>query len=398
MVSPRARGCLVNALVLGGTLLVVAMALEVAARLLLSGSGDWYAAGPQRLAFLRDHVRRNADGFRDREFGPRRPGMARVLAVGDSFTFGDGIERVEATWPRVLEAELARRGVACEVLNLGVPGTNTAYQRDLLRRDLPRLRPDGVVLGFVLNDPEPPGANRTAIPQRLYRPLLPLAGLDARLTRALHSYAWARGKKNQILERLGGKETYADYVASLYRPGAAWVAWERDARELVSLVRARGGFVVVAVFPLFADFERHAFRHEANRAAAVFRSAGAEVVDLFPALATRPARELAVSPSDAHPNEQAHATVARTLVPHVAAALGARSEHRVDEGREGAAGGQHDDETQQHEHEHDGQQPVLLALPQELPHLADDGHPAHPGPPVSTASRSAPSSAPSRPW
>ena len=393
--SPRTRGCLVNLLVLAGTLLLLGVGLEVAARLLLSGAGDWYAAGPQRLAFLRDHVRRNADGFRDREFGPRGAGTARVLAVGDSFTFGDGIERIEATWPRVLEAELARRGLACEVLNLGVPGTNTAYQRDLLRRDLPRLRPDGVVLGFVLNDPEPPGANRAAVPQRLYLPLLPLPRLDAALTRGLHAYAWARGAKNRLLERAGRKETYADYVASLYRPGPGWAAWEHDARELVSLVRARGGFVVVAVFPLFADFERHAFRQEAGRAAAVFRSAGAQVVDLFPAFAGSPARELSVSPTDAHPNERAHAIAARTMAPQVATALAGGSEHRVDEGRERAAGGEHDHEAEQHQHEHDGQQPVLLALPQELPDLADDGDPAHPGPPLSTASRSGPPTAPS---
>ena len=99
-----------------------------------------------------------------------------------------------------------------------------------MQRWVPALHPDWIVVGFVPNDPEPPGANRNAVPARLFLPLLPWAALDRDLTRSSYAYAWLRGKKNQVLESFGWKETYGEYVAALYRPGADWDAFTAAAR------------------------------------------------------------------------------------------------------------------------------------------------------------------------
>ena len=45
-------------------------------------------------------------------------------------------------------------------------------------------------------------------------------------------------------------------------------------------------------------------------------------------------------------------------------------EQRVDERRDGARLREHDQQAEQHEHDDDRHQPVLLFLPQELPELA----------------------------
>jgi hypothetical protein len=63
----------------------------------------------------------NALGFRDREFDQDRSAACRVLAIGDSFTFGWGVS-LEESWPEVLEAALKQSGVSVEVANLGFPG------------------------------------------------------------------------------------------------------------------------------------------------------------------------------------------------------------------------------------------------------------------------------------
>lgn len=318
----RARGCLINAAIVAGTLALCFGALEIGLRLFGSEHGDWYGAGPQRAAFRRNHVDLNSAGFRDAEFpATRTPGRTRILAVGDSFTFGAGIEDPADTWPKVLEARLRESGWDVEVLNFGRAGTNTAFQRHLLNEQGWTLSPDRIVLAFVPNDPEPPGSNTAVVPVRLNPPLLPLPGLDLALSRTSWSYAWIRARKNRVLERLGSKETYDEYVRSLYEPGPDWNAFQEAASGLVTDATRRGVPVTVALFPLIHDLESNPWDAQLARAAEVFRKAGAEVVDLREAFRGHATAELRLSPTDAHPNELgqrlAAEAVARQLAPEL---------------------------------------------------------------------------------
>jgi lysophospholipase L1-like esterase len=99
------------------------------------------------------HVKLNALGLRGPEATPLpAPGIHRVLALGDSATFGEGM-RVEEAFPALLEAELnARGGTRYEVINAGVEGYNTAAELAYLERHGLALRPEAVVVGFNLND------------------------------------------------------------------------------------------------------------------------------------------------------------------------------------------------------------------------------------------------------
>jgi lysophospholipase L1-like esterase len=80
------------------------------------------------------------------------PGVHRILALGDSATFGAGLP-VEEAFPAVLERELrARSGAGWEVLNTGVEGYNTEAELAYLRTRGLALHPETVVVGFNLND------------------------------------------------------------------------------------------------------------------------------------------------------------------------------------------------------------------------------------------------------
>jgi hypothetical protein len=95
----------------------------------------------------------NALGLRGPELGARPAGARRVLALGDSFTFGHAVEAAEA-WPAILESELTARGRgAWEVINAGVSGHGTGQQLLMYEALAPRVEPEVVVLGFaVVND------------------------------------------------------------------------------------------------------------------------------------------------------------------------------------------------------------------------------------------------------
>jgi len=99
------------------------------------------------------HIVTNSLGLRGPEIGPKPAGVRRVLALGDSFTFGHAVEAAEA-WPAVLEGLLnARGGPRYEVVNAGVGGYGTGQELLLYEELESRVEPDLVVVGFaVVND------------------------------------------------------------------------------------------------------------------------------------------------------------------------------------------------------------------------------------------------------
>lgn len=100
----------------------------------------------------------NAAGFRDRAFAPTpAPDHFRIVALGDSVTYGLGVRREDA-YPKRLERLLDRcagaDGLRFETLNLGVPGYNVTQVVERLRGLGLREHPDLVLYGYVLNDPQ----------------------------------------------------------------------------------------------------------------------------------------------------------------------------------------------------------------------------------------------------
>ena len=94
----------------------------------------------------------NADGFRQPSSPARPPASGgRVLLLGDSFTFGQGVS-YETTWGAVTEGLLRQRGVGLDLINAGVQGMDTRSELLLLRKLAPRYRPEAVVVGFLIND------------------------------------------------------------------------------------------------------------------------------------------------------------------------------------------------------------------------------------------------------
>lgn len=93
----------------------------------------------------------NSLGFRDREFGLSKLAQHRVLAFGDSFTYGWGVE-IEQTWTKVLEKNLKNSGLDVEIANLGVPGGSPVVYAEFAEKAVPLLKPDLVVVGILQGD------------------------------------------------------------------------------------------------------------------------------------------------------------------------------------------------------------------------------------------------------
>jgi lysophospholipase L1-like esterase len=151
---------------------VIIIALEFLARIILwrdgpinnlaagfgfsqTGYGDLAADldSVERILHNRPYwLRTNSVGLRDVDEVNDDPDVFRILALGDSFTYGYYVHNEEA-WPARLEETLNQRLEArFQVLNAGVPGFTVVDELDYLREKGLALEPDLVVIGFYTND------------------------------------------------------------------------------------------------------------------------------------------------------------------------------------------------------------------------------------------------------
>jgi lysophospholipase L1-like esterase len=93
-------------------------------------------------------VRHNAFGFRSPEIPLEKPdGVCRVLVLGDSFTYGVGVENEETFVARIEELD-----PRLQVINAGVNGYGTAQELLTLTEKGLEFEPDLVIVAFFWND------------------------------------------------------------------------------------------------------------------------------------------------------------------------------------------------------------------------------------------------------
>ena len=151
-------GARLAALILGGAL---ALALgEGAARVYLAATAQPAAAGGlHRLtdeAWIYEpdpaHPEISSQGLRERELEVPVPlGTSRILVLGDSVPYGDGV-RVEQAFPRRLEALLGDGRPGVQTVNAGVLGWSTWNQLHWYRERGQVFGAGIVVVAFSLND------------------------------------------------------------------------------------------------------------------------------------------------------------------------------------------------------------------------------------------------------
>jgi lysophospholipase L1-like esterase len=153
-------------------------------------------------------------GFR--EEGGRREGR-RIVAVGDSTTFGVGVADGES-WPAALERQLPE---GWRVTNAGVPGRNIAQEVAWLASWRPDTRPDIVLLAFYLNDLAPPVPVQGDI-AAIHMAAPPWASREAGFRRTSRIYnLWCRSWERRKLARSLGGSAQKQVEESTSRASAA---------------------------------------------------------------------------------------------------------------------------------------------------------------------------------
>ena len=281
-----------------------------------------------------DHLT-NAMGFRGRLFPldlgsdgneillPKRPQAVRLAFLGDSFTFGEGV-RDQDTFAQVTAANLQKQWPdrIVEAANYGVGGHNTFQAFHVLQRWAIKTDPDAVILGFVLNDAEPP----------IFAPD-PVSGRPVRRQLAVEQGRFGSRPPDRLLYRSNiaqlvwrfcaqrqQTDSTIDHYRSLYTD--ANPSWKTNRAALLGIVEScqqRQIPCYVLLFPvLYKLNEDYPLKDVHERIKKSLAGTHATFIDLLPLLMDKKAADLWVHPTDHHPNNEVHALVAKTLAEQLA--------------------------------------------------------------------------------
>jgi lysophospholipase L1-like esterase len=254
------------------------------------------------------YVDLNSRGCRDRDWvRPKPAGVRRIALVGDSFTFGWGIENVQDRFGDLIQARLdAGTQGQVEVMNVAKPGWATYEQAEFLLTFVPDYEVDEVVLCYVPNDIE------KIIPtERGFNPTIPpMPTLMSTDRSALYEYLYRR----VLTPYRATVRNYHDWLADGYADREIWKTQQEHLGWIIQTCREHDVTLRAALLPFLRT---GGTRYNAKAIHATlrdfFEANGAACIDLLPALQGQPIDSLILHPGDPHPNVAAHRLFAERI-------------------------------------------------------------------------------------
>ncbi len=262
------------------------------------------------LALHIDHERNN-EGNRDHEpFTKYVPsGKKRIIFLGDSFTIGHGIKRMDDRFSnRIAEWLDAKAPGQYMVANLGDPGLETSQIESLAAGVMFKMQADVSMFIYVYNLNDIEGYMDLAGQKPLEG--IYTAGPHFFLFRDTYLLNWLYFRFRQFQ---GRNNRYFDKLAASYQT-EAWDGLRAKLSQLHRECKQGHADFRMVIFPFLHDLNGPDSFHEARaRLAAFCKSEKIPLLDLDPIFRQHASENLMVSRFDAHPNERAHAIAAEAM-------------------------------------------------------------------------------------
>lgn len=249
----------------------------------------------------------NRYGLRDDDFErEKQPDEYRVIAMGDSFTFGTGVQ-LEDCWTEVLQAGLAERlGRPAVVINAGLAsGHMPSLYEHWIEPHALGLEPDLLMVALCLNDmhrdvklyafedPDPPAwwGDRSAL-------LTTIGKLWAR---------WRSPPPRPI-----------DFTRVVEQDPSRWQEGQAALLRMRDMLEGHGIRFMIVIQPMLSGLQiEYPYAGLTAMVRAFCEAEGIEYVDLTPRFLDRPERELWVHPTDQHPNHRGHRLIAEGILDYL---------------------------------------------------------------------------------
>jgi len=242
----------------------------------------------------------NSLGFRDYEYALEKPeGVFRIIAIGDSYTFGKGIA-LEYTYPKLLEKKLRGLGKRIEVLNFGVYGYNTVQEYWMIKEKAILFHPDMIIILYTLNDPAPAITLKESKQNKF------------KLFLTEHIYTYRLVAKAYSIYKLNDSERIDRYDYMLHNE--SFEGWKNTVvafRQISDLSKENNITTLMFIQPELYSLDNYPFvdlHYQVKHSAEV---EGLHTFDLLPYFKGKNEKSLWINRfEDRHPNEKGHEIIA----------------------------------------------------------------------------------------
>lgn len=214
---------------------------EIALRVIYRDHGAHTLGGPGGHQF--EHLTIDGGMQRGRfDAGNKSPGKPRILVLGDSITWGQGVRDWQDTWPELVARALEQAGTPHEMAVLSLPGRNIPEHVAGLESWGRTLQPDVLIYQWYVNDievePRRPENTRWWEQQSWHEPLRRWSFLYYFLDSRLASYLPPSDR------------SYVQYILEDYAPGTLeWAEFERYFHRFAEQARELAPARLLVIYP-----------------------------------------------------------------------------------------------------------------------------------------------------
>lgn len=252
--------------------------------------------------------------FRDKQFYlAKKVGTTRIGVIGDSISFGGGIEKAEDRFSNLLEKKLIDSRYNVEVYNLGIPGYDTDEELILYNR-IKELNFDIIVWQYFLNDIQPQNAStgsQVIIKNR---------------------------SKNNIAEYLTNKSYFFDFLywrltfkyqrtlqelrtadLNQYKNEEVLNGHKQNLNKFIDELQNNDKKILVVIFPslVLLNNGNYPATYAHDIVKDVFSQKAVKTIDMLPDLIGQKKNEFFASQTDSHPNEFVHNLAAQRIYDNI---------------------------------------------------------------------------------
>jgi lysophospholipase L1-like esterase len=264
----------------------------------------------------------NSKGYRDDEHAPGKAhDRLRILILGDSMTFGEGLAD-DQIYPRLLQARLGPR---VEIIAMAHDGWSTADELAAFKREGLSYVPDIVVIAAVTNDAQPLSTEPSGFQQDW--------AIFRRLPLNLDFFRFLDYNINRLGDICGWRYSYSEWERDLFDPNKRYFhPWQATVRELAGVLKDHGiaAHAFIMISPVKSSLPEQIRKYDVL--ADTFAAAGFATVNLrenfVREFGASEGTHLWALPNDPHPgpaiNQFFAREMARTLEPRIQSMLSER--------------------------------------------------------------------------
>lgn len=213
---------------------------EAALRVWYRDGGRRTLGGPGGHAFEHDTIDGELRG--PRNLDAKRAGVPRLMVIGDSITYGQGVRDWRQTWPELLVEELERRGRPHERAVFAMPGHDMPQHVEALRQWGSRVDPDILIYQWYANDVE----------VMSHRPNATRSWQREPWHSTLRQWSYLYFSFDHYLAKVlpPPERTYVDYLLTDFVPGTLeWAEFERHFHEFAVRAKQVAPRRLMALYP-----------------------------------------------------------------------------------------------------------------------------------------------------